>query len=140
MYKSGVNALLIDDDDIYRYVARKMLELTGYVDTITVCADGGEGINFLEDNQHNPDLLPDIIFLDLNMPVMNGWQFLDKYSVLETNLPKQISLYIVTSSLDCTDFEYSQLYHCVNGFITKPFVPEKISKIFATVPVAKGVQ
>ena len=123
--------LLIDDDDIYRYIARKVLEATGCVDEIDMCSSGADALQFLKENRNNPDALPDIILLDLNMPVMNGWEFLDVYDDLKAGLLKNIQVFIVTSSMDETDREYSSFYTCVSGFITKPFVKEKISQIFS---------
>ena len=77
MYKSKVNVLLIDDDTIYQFVARKTLEATGYINKIQVCSNGEEAYQFLERNMGNADELPDVILLDVNMPVMNGWEFLE---------------------------------------------------------------
>lgn len=131
MYTPKAKVLLIDDDDIYRYIARKVLESTGCVEDIHICSSGAEALDCLKENRNNSDALPDIILLDLNMPVMNGWEFLDVFDDLKPTLLKNIQVFIVTSSMDETDREYSSLYTCVSGFITKPFVREKILQIFS---------
>ncbi|MEP6465209.1 MAG: response regulator [Parafilimonas sp.] len=131
MHKSKVSVLLIDDDTIYQFVSCKTLESTGYISKIKVCSNGEEAYKFLENNMRNADELPDVILLDVNMPVMNGWQFLDAYKYLRPNLSKEIHLFIVTSSMNDQDKEYSKRYNCVQDYIVKPLAKDKISEILS---------
>jgi CheY-like chemotaxis protein len=131
MYRTKVNVLLIDDDTIYQFVSCKTLEATGYANKIKVCSNGDEAYRFLEENMHNAAELPDVILLDVNMPVMNGWQFLDAYQSLKANLAKEIQIFLVTSSMNDQDKEYSKRYNCVQDYIVKPLVREKISEILS---------
>ena len=131
MYRAKVNVLLIDDDSIYQFVSCKTLEATGHANKIKVCSNGQEAYRFLEENMHNADELPDVILLDVNMPVMNGWQFLDAYQSLKPNLSKEIQIFLVTSSMNDQDKEYLKRYNCVQDYIVKPLSREKITEILS---------
>jgi len=133
MYRAKVNVLLIDDDAIYQFVSCKTLEATGYTNKIKVCSNGEEAFRFLEENMYNSIELPDVVLLDVNMPVMNGWQFLDAYQSLKPNLTKEIQIFLVTSSMNDQDKEYSKRYNCVQDYIVKPLVREKITEILSHV-------
>ena len=132
MYKSKVNVLLIDDDTIYQFVARKTLEATGYINKIQVCSNGEEAYQFLERNMANADELPDVILLDVNMPVMNGWEFLELYQSLKPSISKDMQVFLVTSSMNDQDREFSRRYICVQDYIVKPLAREKIAELLAT--------
>jgi len=132
MYKSKVNVLLIDDDTIYQFVARKTLEATGYINKIQVCSNGEEAYQFLERNMGNADELPDVILLDVNMPVMNGWEFLELYQSLKPSISKDMQVFLVTSSMNDQDREFSRRYICVQDYIVKPLAREKIAELLAT--------
>ena len=131
MYKTKANVLLIDDDSIYQFVACKTLEATGFSNKIKVCSNGEEAFRFLEANMKNAEELPDVILLDVNMPVMNGWQFLDIYQPLIPGFAKDIQVFLVTSSINDEDREFSKRYTCVQDYIVKPLAKEKIAQILA---------
>ena len=112
---------LIDDDNIYQFTARKILESTGLAKHIQSFYNGSEAINYFKDQKNiNLETLPDFIFLDINMPVMNGWEFLEEYHQLYGKLPKSIVLYVVSSSIDSYDINKSKEYENVTDYIVKP--------------------
>ncbi|MES2003674.1 MAG: response regulator [Bacteroidota bacterium] len=112
---------VIDDDNIYQYTARVILESTGLIKEIQSFYDGNEALNFIKKNIHQSrESLPDVIFLDINMPVMNGWEFLDEYNKLSTNLTKPILVYVVSSSVNSTDMQRSRAYETVTDYLVKP--------------------
>ena len=86
---------LVDDDDIFVFLTTKIIEQTNLVDLIKVFGNGLDAINFLKENKNNVDALPDIILLDLSMPIMNGWQFLEEYNKLNPTIGKKITIYIL---------------------------------------------
>lgn len=121
---------LIDDDKIYQFTARKMLEATGMVKDIQSFYDGSEAITFFtSDNSKDPSHLPDVIFLDINMPIMNGWEFLEEYEKLYSHFPKAMALYVVSSSVDDADIRRSRQYSSVTDYIVKPITRTRYQEL-----------
>jgi CheY-like chemotaxis protein len=134
MKQAKLRILLIDDDRIYQFAARKTIEATGFADTILVYSSGVDAINFLKSNCEDRTTLPDVIFLDVNMPVMNGWEFLDAYKNIKRNLKKPVIIYVVSSSVDEIDVSKSRQYDTVKGYIVKPVLREKFRQILSSIP------
>lgn len=120
---------LIDDDEIGKFIGSKVIESTNLVDRIKTFSNGEEAINFLKSNLSAPDLLPEIILLDLNMPIMDGFEFLKKYIMLKPKLGKKITIYVVSSSISKADMEKINQLCEVTDFIIKPILKEKFEKI-----------
>ena len=110
---------IIDDDAFFQYSTKKMLELSNKVEHILQFNDGEEAIHYFIENKDEPDKIPDLVFLDLNMPYMDGWQFLDKFIVNEFK-KDLITIYICTSSISKLDFEKSANYPLLKGYLIKP--------------------
>jgi CheY-like chemotaxis protein len=121
------NVCIIDDDRIYQFTARKTLEALGTVDKIDVCSNGEEGIEHLKLALNNPDKLPDVIFLDINMPLMDGWQFLDEYVQLAKD--RNIAIFMVSSSVDEADIKRAKEYEVVKDYIIKPIGRERFEEL-----------
>lgn len=124
---------VVDDDKVYQFAVRKTIEATGMADNVITFSNGAEAINFLETHKCSAEL-PDIIFLDINMPVMNGWQFLENYARLSFSLGKNIPVYMVSSSIDEHDINKSREYQSVADYILKPVHKEKFSQLLASIP------
>jgi CheY-like chemotaxis protein len=90
-------------------------------------------MTFFSNNLTNSALLPDIIFLDLNMPVVNGWQFLQQYEVIKEQIPKKIKIYIVSSSINNSEINQATSNINVEGFLSKPLKPEALKEILMSV-------
>ena len=123
------NIFLIDDDPIFVFLTRKIISSTAATSEISEFSDGQTAIDFLNAIADSPELLPDIIFLDLSMPVMDGWQFLQEYILLEPGLKKRITLYIVSSSISPHEVERSKTFQVVSDFLIKPLEEGKIAEI-----------
>jgi len=120
---------LIDDDDIFVFLTKKtMLKVSENVE-VEVFSDGLQAITHLKEIKDKKELLPDIIFLDLNMPVMDGWEFLAEYQELYPFFAKKNELYIVSSSISPHEMERSKNIKEVCEFIIKPLVKEKFLEI-----------
>jgi CheY-like chemotaxis protein len=120
---------LIDDDEIVQFIGKKAIESTHLVNKIKTFSNGEEAITFLRSNSKDPDKLPEIILLDLNMPVMDGFEFLEKYILLEPKLDRKITIYIVSSSMTPSDIERINQISEVSDYIIKPITKEKFEKI-----------
>ncbi|WP_300567206.1 response regulator [Flavobacterium sp.] len=128
--KNKINHIcIIDDDRIYQYLAHKIISETNLVDEIDVFSNGLEAINFLKSAHSDKNKLPDIILLDLFMPVMDGWGFLKEYILIKPELVKKIPIYIVSSSIDPADIQKSKSIKNVTDFIVKPMTRESFVDI-----------
>ncbi|GEO09719.1 response regulator [Segetibacter aerophilus] len=119
---------LIDDDFIYQFTAKRIIELVDPLQKVLVFSNGKEAIDFFSQQPPNSELLPDVIFLDINMPVMNGWEFLDAYNDIKPALDKPISIYMISSSVDEKDKIRSKTFN-VKDFIEKPINKEMMVAI-----------
>jgi CheY-like chemotaxis protein len=96
---------IIDDDEIYLFSVKKVIEINKLSDKVLDFKNGSEAIKFFTQHQDNHELLPDVIFLDINMPVMDGWQFIEEFRKIKPAIGKEITLYLVSSSVDKTDVD-----------------------------------
>lgn len=123
------NILLVDDDVTFVFLTKRIISATNIVTNINEFNDSQDAIDFLKDNTDDKDLLPDVIFLDLSMPVMDGWGFLEEYVAIESKINKKIPLFIVSSSISPHDIERAKQFSMVSDFIIKPLVKEKFIEI-----------
>jgi len=118
------NLILIDDDEIVVYLTKRLVAETNLVKLTQVFSNGKSAIDYLNENADNADSLPEIIFLDLFMPIMDGWDFLEEYIMLKPKLHKQITIYIITSSVSPEDITRAKSYSEVSDYIVKPITKE----------------
>lgn len=123
------NICLIDDDMIFQYLAQKVITETNLVKEIDMFSNGLEAIKYLKSAQTNKNKLPDMILLDLFMPIMDGWGFLEEYVSIQAAMPKKIPIYIVSSSIDPADIQKSRMMNSVTDFIVKPMTRENFMYI-----------
>ena len=120
---------IVDDDEIYKFTFKKTLEIKNLAKKILVFSDGEEAIKFMFANLGNAKELPDVIFLDINMPIMDGFQFMDEYVKIHPRVGKKIIIYMVTSSVDPVDLEHAKKYDEISDYIVKPIKADDLSKI-----------
>lgn len=120
---------LVDDDDIYVFLTKRVIESTHLVDLLKVFDNGIDALNFLIENKNNLDALPEIILLDINMPIMNGWQFLEEYTKLNPTIGKKITIYLCSSSIMPIDIARAKSISEVSDFIIKPLSLDKLRDI-----------
>ncbi len=122
---------IIDDDPIFVYGTKVLLNYnSSFCSNIIVFENGEEAMDDLKFMLKTNKELPEVIFLDLNMPIMNGWEFLDELKKMD--LKKRIGVYIVSSSIDKVDEEKSKKYDMVIDFISKPLTTNKLQQLLAT--------
>lgn len=112
--------MLVDDKDISNFIMRKFIEIRRPDANIKEFTDPQKALDSID------SIVPDIIFLDLNMPVMNGWQFLDEMR----NASFSHKVAILTSSTSNDDFEKSKEYGNVINFYVKPLNPDELARVF----------
>ncbi|TGL60119.1 response regulator [Leptospira ognonensis] len=119
---------IIDDDTIYQFTFKKILSSTGLPLEIISFFNGQEALDFFRLNAEKGALLPDFIFLDINMPLKNGWQFLTDYAPLKEKLAKPSQIFLVSSSIDSEDLDRAAENPLLSGYISKPISKEKFMK------------
>jgi len=126
-----VSILLVDDDEINNFISIKLIKKAIDNTAISACLNGKFAIDELVNIQkHDPSLLPDFILLDINMPIMNGWEFLDEYKRLNIDPLGKSKIYIISSSVFSNDINKARSYPLVKNFISKPLSVEKIKEMF----------
>jgi two-component system chemotaxis response regulator CheY len=122
---------IIDDDPIHQRIAQIMIAKHELFDGYTSYTEAERALEYLKSNGKNSEALPDVILLDLNMPVIDGWDFLEAFEKFQSELSKTIRVFIVTSSVDEKDKLRSQTFSFVKGFISKPLSPDIIRSTLA---------
>src|ERR1700761_1290552 len=116
--------LLIDDNYIDNFVTRKLLESSKFADNIVVIQSPAEAISALRDGS----VVPDVIFLDIRMPLMDGFEFLKEYDKL--NIKKEgVKIFLLSSSFDPTDIKRSSDNKYITQFIHKPLTHKILEEI-----------
>jgi len=119
-------ALVLEDDPIASVLIKLTIERSELVEDIEVLSNGKEGFEYIK-TLSDSDTYPDVIFLDLNMPFMNGFEFL--HALEELPVPKDIPVFVLTSSIDEVDRQKAQTFKSVKGFIVKPLKHYKLKDV-----------
>lgn len=120
---------ILDDDKIFVFVLKKVIAKNNNFDAIMDFKNGEDVLSLLE-NESN---LPNLIFLDLNMPIIDGWQFLEKIEKL--HYKDKLNIFIMSSSIDKSDIEKSKKYSTVKDFISKPINNDKLNQLLKKIVV-----
>ena len=124
----GLNFLLVDDDNICLFIHRRVLELSGYCRSAHSAGNGRSALEILNHAATGQAPLPDIIFLDLDMPMMNGIAFMEAFNGLDLPHKGQIAIVLLTSSLCEADRERA-LELGASHYLTKPFTLEALHSV-----------
>jgi CheY-like chemotaxis protein len=122
----------VDNDEVYLFLIRKVIEKKYKDNKILEFYNGLDAIEFIKENIKDKHLLPDIIFLDINMPVMDGWEFIESFKRIKREIQKPITIYMVSSSVDDADLNRAKNIKEISEFVCKPMTIEKVNTIFET--------
>lgn len=126
---------IIDDDKLTVKLMSILIAKNKFCEEIEPFHNAQFAIEKLKQNSADREKLPDAILLDLNMPVMDGWQFLDEF--MQLPLKKEIAIFIMTSSIDPADIEMAKKYEVVKEYIRKPITADKLDTLCQVIGAIK---
>jgi CheY-like chemotaxis protein len=120
---------IVDDDRIYIFGLSKLIEMNDFCQEIQVFNNGKEALDtFLQDIEAGNEL-PEVILLDINMPVMDGWEFLDEYVKVKHKIKNKVKIYMVSSSVNLSDLDKAKTYDDIVDYVVKPIKSSDLQKI-----------
>jgi two-component system chemotaxis response regulator CheY len=120
---------LIDDDKIFQLTASRTIIATKITDKVLQFENGEDALKFIRENHADASMLPDFVFLDINMPFVDGWMFLDDYASLKPRLAKPMTIYMVSSSIDPRDISRAKRNMDISDYVIKPVTKEKFMEL-----------
>ncbi|MFM8738748.1 MAG: response regulator [Cytophagales bacterium] len=120
---------LVDDDSIFQFTAKRLIQSTKLASEILQFENGGNAIDYLKQHASDASKLPHHLFLDINMPFLDGWMFLEEFAELKPHFAKKINIYMVSSSIDQRDINRAKAYQDVREFVVKPVSIETFSRL-----------
>lgn len=125
------NLLCVDDDDIAQFYTHSIIEDADFIENSLSVFDGQKAIDFFEQLLKNNHLtnIPELVLLDINMPIMDGWEFLQVFSRKFRPEFQDVKIAIVSSSVNPADFEKAKEYPFVIDFISKPITADILKLI-----------
>jgi CheY-like chemotaxis protein len=122
-------AMVIDDNPIDLYIAEMVMATTGFAENVICMNSAREALAYLKPLYETPDELPGLIFLDINMPEMTGFDFLNEYQHLPENIRKKCIIMMLTTSLDDDDRTQAESNQFVRRFLNKPLDRDKLAQL-----------
>jgi CheY-like chemotaxis protein len=121
--------MLVDDNDTDNFISKRIIEITKFAKRIEIKNSGKSALQYLEQEQNNMDKLPDLIFLDINMPIVDGFVFLFEFEMFPEELKKKCKIVILSSSDNKRDIEKIVDNEYVVKFITKPLTEAALNEV-----------
>ncbi len=120
---------VIDDDAVYNYTVKRAFDTARFTKKLLMFPNGQMALDYFTSHINDLSSLPDLVLLDVNMPVLDGWQFLERFTMLKPNIGKKITIYIISSSIMEEDLARAKAISEVTDYIIKPITPEKLISI-----------
>jgi CheY-like chemotaxis protein len=112
--------MLIDEDEIDNIINQKIIESNNFSEQVIVFQTGNEALDFLATNHTDAEKLPELIFLDINMPIMDGFQFLEEFEKLPTQVLDKCKIIMLSSSISPRDIDRAASNRFVKKYLNKP--------------------
>ena len=129
MAKAVDLVMLVDDNDTDNFISKRIIEITGFSNRIEVRNSGKSALDYLRENQTNPDNIPNLIFLDINMPVVDGFVFLYEFDKFSDLVKSKSRIIILSSSDNKRDIDKIVNNNHVINFITKPLTEVSLDEV-----------
>ncbi|HEY0045521.1 MAG TPA: response regulator [Flavobacterium sp.] len=125
------NVFVVDDDKIFHFILQKLLDRKQIKANLHFFENGMDALAGLRNKVNSSEPTPDLILLDINMPVLDGWQFLEEYQQMKGQLDHEPAIYLISSSDSVVDTEKAQAFsHIVKDYLLKPMDFNHIDQIF----------
>jgi CheY-like chemotaxis protein len=111
---------VVDDDPIYQIIVNKIIQKSELFLNVSSFKNGKDAIDALKNSLENKEALPNIILLDINMPIMDGWEFMEEMVALKSRISESINIYIVSSSIALEDKNKAKNYPEIIAYLSKP--------------------
>lgn len=121
--------MLVDDNDTDNFISKRIIEITKFAKRVEVKDSGKSALDYLRENQNNPSELPNIIFLDINMPIVDGFVFLYEFEKFNELVKSKCKVIILSSSDNKRDIDKIVNNNHVIKFITKPLTEVALEEI-----------
>lgn len=121
--------LLVDDSEIDNFINTKLIKKSGFAEEIIATKSAREGLEYLQNQAKKPEHLPDIIFLDILMPVMDGFDFIDEFIKLPETIKKKCKIILLSSSESFKDLNRANKNPQVHKFLNKPLTENHLAAI-----------
>ena len=122
--------IVIDDSKLDCFIAEKIIKNTGKCDSVKSFLQAKEALEHISANTTN-SRYPIIILVDIQMPVMNGFEFVEAFEKLPTNITKNYEIYVISSSINDNDLNRVPNYHTVKQFLNKPLTSNNLSVLLS---------
>ena len=124
--------IVIDDSELDCYIAEKMIRYTGQCEEIKCFTGATEALNFIKGAQYKEhDGIPTIVILDVLMPIMNGFTFVEEFEKLPKEVQNKYQIIALTSSMNKNDINKICSYATINKILDKPLTAESITPLLA---------
>lgn len=119
---------IVDDDDIFQFTTKIKFEKLGLVEDVMIFNDGKEAIQFIQSGDKED--MPEILLLDINMPIVDGWDFLELFEKVPKEKQQMMEILMLSSSINPDDVKRAEANAYVVDYITKPISDADVKKIF----------
>lgn len=121
---------IVDDDEIYQFTIKLQIEMLYPNAKVMSFGDGEQALNYVKAIENFPADCPQVMFLDINMPIIDGWDFLRELKPAIDDYAEDINIFMVSSSINPSDITKANDHDLVTEYVTKPITDETLKEIF----------